>query len=67
MSTKPSSETVSSGRIVSRISPKSPAHYYELHIDTTNNKPEILKGEEKEWKKEPHKQQRKQPPHHFLK
>ncbi|MCX6710230.1 MAG: DNA topoisomerase VI subunit B [Candidatus Woesearchaeota archaeon] len=36
-------------RIISKISPKHPAYYYELHIDTKNNKPEILKQEEREW------------------
>jgi len=29
-------------KITSRISPKKPAHYYELHIDTKKNEPEIL-------------------------
>jgi DNA topoisomerase-6 subunit B len=38
--------------IISKIAPDKPAHYYELHIDTVNNKPEIVKEEEKEWKKE---------------
>jgi DNA topoisomerase VI subunit B len=39
-------------RITSRISPKHEAHYYELTIDTTTNKPEIKKEEVREWKKE---------------
>src|SRR3989338_5708517 len=39
-------------KIVSKISPKEPAHYYELHIDTQHNKPEIVKEEIIEWKKE---------------
>ena len=39
-------------RITSRISKKHPAHYYELHIDTQNNKPEIIKEDEVEWNKE---------------
>jgi len=29
-------------KITSRIDPKKPAHYYELHIDTKTNEPEIL-------------------------
>ena len=39
-------------RITSRISKKHPSYYYELHIDTQNNKPEIIKEEEVEWGKE---------------
>ena len=39
-------------RITSKISPKDPAHYYELKIDTQKNMPEIVKDEIKEWKKE---------------
>jgi DNA topoisomerase-6 subunit B len=39
-------------KITSRISPKYPAYYYELHIDTQKNAPEIVKFEEIEWKKE---------------
>ncbi|MFO8015624.1 MAG: DNA topoisomerase VI subunit B [Candidatus Woesearchaeota archaeon] len=39
-------------RIRSKISPETPAHYYELYIDTEKNKPEILKDEKVEWKKE---------------
>ena len=39
-------------RITSRIGEKHEAHYYELHIDTKINKPEIIKDEKKEWKKE---------------
>ena len=31
-------------KIISKISKKSPAHYYEIQIDTKNNKPEILNG-----------------------
>ncbi len=38
-------------KITSKISPKEPAHYYELKIDTHKNKPEILKEEVVEWKK----------------
>jgi len=33
-------------KITSRISPRHRAHYYELHINTQKNKPEILKNEE---------------------
>lgn len=32
-------------RIISRISAKKPAHYYELQIDTKRNRPEILNGQ----------------------
>ncbi len=39
-------------RITSKISPKNPAHYYELRIDTQKNKPDIIKDEIKEWKKQ---------------
>ena len=39
-------------RITSKISPTDPAHYYELRIDTKENKPEIIKDEEIEWKKD---------------
>ena len=38
-------------KIISKIAPDKPAHYYELKIDTTNNKPLILKDEEQEWEK----------------
>jgi DNA topoisomerase-6 subunit B len=31
-------------KIVSKISPKKPAHYYEIKIDTKRNLPEILNG-----------------------
>jgi DNA topoisomerase VI subunit B len=31
-------------KIISKISKKSPAHYYEIQINTKNNKPEILNG-----------------------
>jgi len=40
-------------KILSKIAPNKPAHYYELKIDTTNNKPLILGEEVKEWDK-PH-------------
>ncbi len=39
-------------RITSKIGKNYPANYYELHIDTQNNKPEILKDETVEWGKE---------------
>ena len=39
-------------RITSRIGKKHPAYYYELHIDTQNNRPEIIKEETVEWKRE---------------
>jgi DNA topoisomerase-6 subunit B len=31
-------------KIISKISHKAPAHYYEIQINTKNNKPEILNG-----------------------
>ncbi|NUQ70527.1 MAG: DNA topoisomerase VI subunit B [Chthonomonadales bacterium] len=31
-------------KIMSKISPRKPAHYYEIQIDTKHNKPEILNG-----------------------
>ena len=40
-------------KIISRISEKRPAQYYELNIDTAKNEPKILKESEIEWKK-PH-------------
>ena len=39
-------------KITSRISPKHPAHYYELKIDTHKNMPEIIKDDEVQWKKD---------------
>ncbi len=39
-------------KIKSKISPSKPAHYYELHINTQKNEPEIIKEEDIEWKKE---------------
>ncbi len=39
-------------KITSKIHPKEPAHYYELHINTTENKPEIVKEDQVEWNKE---------------
>ena len=38
-------------RIISKISPKHPAVYAELNINTQTNSPVIVKEEEKEWKK----------------
>ena len=31
-------------KIISKISPRKPAHYYEIQIDTKQNRPEILNG-----------------------
>jgi DNA topoisomerase-6 subunit B len=39
-------------KITSKISKNDKAHYYELHIDTQHNKPEIVKEEVVEWGKE---------------
>jgi len=39
-------------KIISKISPRSPAHYYELNIDTRNNAPDIIKDEEVKWDKD---------------
>lgn len=39
-------------RIWSRTDPDKPAHYFELHIDTNKNEPEIVKEEEIQWKKD---------------
>jgi len=39
-------------KITSKISPKSPAHYYELRINTQKNKPEIVVDQTKEWEKD---------------
>ncbi len=44
--------TGKAAKIISKISPTQPAHYYELRIDTSKNKPEIVIDEIKEWKKE---------------
>jgi DNA topoisomerase VI subunit B len=40
-------------RITSRIGAKKPAHYIEIQMDTTKNKPVIIKDEIVDWKK-PH-------------
>ncbi len=39
-------------KITSKISPKDPAHYYELRIDTQKNKPEIVTDKTTEWDKD---------------
>ena len=39
-------------KITSRVSKKEPSFYYELNIDTQNNKPVIAKEETIEWNKE---------------
>ncbi len=36
-------------RITSQISPKHPAHYYELQIDTKKNRPQIIRDEQLDW------------------
>lgn len=39
-------------RITTKTSPKNPATYMELHLDTQKNAPEIIKEEEIQWKKD---------------
>lgn len=39
-------------KIISKIHPDEPAHYYELKINTQKNEPEIVKESEKEWYKD---------------
>ena len=39
-------------KITSRIGKNKPAHYYELHLDTQKNEPEITKEVEITWEKE---------------
>ena len=39
-------------KITSKIGPNEPAHYYELKVNTQQNKPEIVKEDEVEWNKE---------------
>lgn len=39
-------------KIISKTDAEKPAYYCELHINTQQNKPEIIKEEDKEWKKE---------------
>lgn len=41
--------TGKSVKITSRISPRKPAHYYEIQIDTKKNRPEIIRDMETEW------------------
>lgn len=41
-----------SAKIRSKIGPTKDAHYYELHINTQKNSPEIVKDEIVEWKKD---------------
>jgi DNA topoisomerase VI subunit B len=42
-----------STKVTSRISAKKPAHYFEIHLDTTRNVPTIVKDEVTDWK-QPH-------------
>ncbi len=44
--------TGKSAKIISKISPKKPANYYELHINTLKNEPEIIKETEVSWQKD---------------
>jgi DNA topoisomerase VI subunit B len=44
--------TGKAARITSRTGIGKPAHYFELHINTQNNKPEIVVDKEIQWKKE---------------
>ncbi len=39
-------------RITSKVKNREESHYYELHIDIAHNKPEIIKDESVQWKKE---------------
>lgn len=39
-------------KILSKIGPNRPANYIELKIDTAKNKPEIVREDQKEWKKD---------------
>ncbi|RJP68521.1 MAG: DNA topoisomerase VI subunit B [Candidatus Abyssobacteria bacterium SURF_17] len=41
--------TGKSMKIISRVSPRKPAHYYEIQIDTRKNRPEIIEDNEVEW------------------
>ncbi len=41
-------------RITSKTSSNGHAHYYELHINTQKNNPEIIKEEQKEWPSKQH-------------
>ena len=39
-------------KIISKTGKKDKAHYYELHIDTQRNKPEIVKDDTTKWQKD---------------
>ncbi len=39
-------------RVISKIGAGEPAHYVELKIDTSRNKPEVVLSKEKEWSKD---------------
>jgi len=39
-------------KIAARTHPKKPAHYYELHLDTKKNEPEVLIDREIPWEKD---------------
>ncbi|MBI2574539.1 DNA topoisomerase VI subunit B [Candidatus Woesearchaeota archaeon] len=39
-------------KITSKISPKEPAHYYELNIDIQGNKPDIVKEDAVSWERQ---------------
>ncbi len=39
-------------RIISKISPKDPANYFELHLDTSANQPHVLKEDVVHWEKD---------------
>ncbi len=41
-------------RIISKIGPTVKAHYFELHLNTKTNEPEIMKDEEREWEGKDH-------------
>ncbi|MBI5797532.1 DNA topoisomerase VI subunit B [Candidatus Woesearchaeota archaeon] len=41
-------------KIISKIGPKAKAHYYELHLNTKTNEPEIIKDEERDWENKDH-------------
>jgi DNA topoisomerase-6 subunit B len=44
--------TGKAAKITSKIHPDKPANYYELHVNTQKNKPDILKEEQVEWNKD---------------
>ncbi len=44
--------TGKSTKVTSKISPKKPAHHFELQIDTKTNEPKVLKDTEVEWNKD---------------